>query len=232
MDNGAPFPPGPAKQLRNHTLFFVGNVLRAEALAGPHAALRPLVVDRLADVFPPNILADTHPASSRPECVPPAVMTGCHMPALSGEAVGSLMQRSLFSLHVRGDDAGSSRVETAVAGGTPQLFLAGRYVVDVAAFPCTVPWSDMVVWLKDDEFLDHPEATARKALRDFIVGRAEEGGRRWRRMWHLQDEARRDLLWHVEGSRVGHNILLDAGRLLRTRGLLPVPSPLSLAAEG
>eukprot|EP00873_Tetraselmis_striata_P036984 jgi/Tetstr1/457248/TSEL_004177.t1 len=187
---------------RNHTLFFVGNTLRAETAPAKAAALHVC-----------------HPTE----------MAGCQLAAMSGKSVDAMMRGSLFSVHVRGDSAGSSRVEAAVASGTPQIFLAGRYEAEVAAFPCKVPWGDMVLGLDHDAFLAQPETTVREALRVLIGGHGQGHGNRWRGMWRLQQEARRDLLWHVEGSRVGHNILLDAGRLLRRQA--PRSQPLLRQAE-
>jgi hypothetical protein len=142
---------------------------------------------------------------------------------MPGEAVLSMMRKSLFALHVRGDDSGSSRVYESVASGTLQLFLANRFYNDSATFVCAVPWKDMVYALDEAEFLRAPAATVEAALSELLGARDTGEGRvdgMLQRMWRTQVAARRDLLWHVPGSRVGHNILEEASRILLGRGLL------------
>eukprot|EP00951_Prasinocladus_malaysianus_P022779 scaffold191814_cov48-Prasinocladus_malaysianus.AAC.1 len=158
------------RRSRNHTLFFVGNTARSES--NESGNVRPLVVDQLGEVYPPNILASTSQDrrdSKRPLCSPKVnMLTGCHLRSMPAADVNQLMHQSLFSLHVRGDDAGSSRVELAIASGTLQIFLANRFYQDKAAFKCRVPWAEMVYHVDDRDFLKSPAFTMQKALSELL----------------------------------------------------------------
>ena len=62
-------------------------------------------------------------------------MSGCHIKnRIPASLANELMTQSLFSLHIRGDDATSSRMYEAIASGTPQLLLGSRFYEDGAPF--------------------------------------------------------------------------------------------------
>eukprot|EP00951_Prasinocladus_malaysianus_P034329 scaffold345651_cov43-Prasinocladus_malaysianus.AAC.1 len=89
---------------------------------------------------------------------------GCYLEPMPGEGLNKLLDTCLFHLHVRGDDAGSSRVAEAINSGALQIFLSNKYYEDTAVFRCRVPWADMVYTVDDREFLAHPVATMERAL--------------------------------------------------------------------
>ena len=98
---------------RNHTLFFSGNVGRDQ-----EPPLRRAAVKQLAAVHPPNILVAYEGRTKALQLPPCAVSAdGTVVPApcrAAGVAGAGLfrrqMTRSRFSLHIKGDDATSSRV--------------------------------------------------------------------------------------------------------------------------
>eukprot|EP00951_Prasinocladus_malaysianus_P021815 scaffold181260_cov45-Prasinocladus_malaysianus.AAC.1 len=160
---------------RKHTLFFLGHEDRHEVPGSKNSTMRaqlreqrklvrPVVVDDIQEGYGPNILADTAPAEGslphpRPTCnfQKGWPTTACNSPGLDASKTSRLLHDSLFSIHVRGDDASSSRVYEAITSGTPQLFLASRYYIDVAPFKCTVQYDKMFVWLDEELFTQDPK---------------------------------------------------------------------------
>ena len=219
------------RRSRNYSLFFLGNTERHEVpgsrkcshsgedcmrqLLEQRKLLRPLVVFELGGLGARNVLA----SSKAPQGLPPKracsfdgpqqVTTECVCPPLEPARVSKLLHLSEFAVHVQGDDASSSRVYEAIASGTPQLFLAGRYFGDIAPFKCRVDWGRMVYWLETDEFRANPEGTMRGVLRGFREDPSE-----WQRLWEAQREAANDLLWHMPQSRVAQNVVEDALRAI------------------
>mmetsp|Transcript_1744 Transcript_1744/g.3627 ORF Transcript_1744/g.3627 Transcript_1744/m.3627 type:complete len:572 (-) Transcript_1744:19-1734(-) len=221
---------------RPYTMFFIGNGNRHEIpgsrnvtdraeLRRQSKLVRPLVIDRLGDLHPPNILCDTKPQApenaTRPNCVfgdgpdsQQQITSGCNVVghSLEPSSVRRMLGESKFAIHTRGDDASSSRVFEAIDTGTPQLFLADRYLLDVAPFKCEVDWRRVVKFLDVSAFTTDPRGTVAEALEGLMGGDGEEED--WRRLWEEQRRAARELLWHVPDSRVGHNIVTNAFRVL------------------
>lgn len=218
------------RRSRNTTLFFLGHGCRAEAgtstLVGKggkgrasSTALRPLVLYQLGDVRPPNILANTGKCGiATIECSfkGGGPTSGCSSGNIHPSVVAAKLRQTFFSVHVRGDDASSSRVYEALAYGTPQLFLAARYYQDVAPFKCSVPYDRAFVTMDEDAFADAPRAEM-----EAVLGRLMDGAdaTEWEQLWTTQRKAAEDLLWHVPNSRVGHNIVEDALRILSEESL-------------
>lgn len=204
------------RKARNYTMFFIGNTARHEA-SFKKWKIRPKVVDYLGDLYPPNILASTSAPPRDPKIRPACSFdgqgptTGCMVTGLSGSTINGLMHQSLFSIHVRGDDASSSRVYEALASGTPQLFLAERFYDDIAPFRCRIPYKDMFVQLDQKAFQKSPKETMADVLDSLMRSSTE-----WEQLWYTQKSASRDLLWHLPDSRVGHNMIEDALRSLVT----------------
>ena len=201
---------------RNHTLFFSGNVGRDQ-----EPPLRRAAVKQLAAVHPPNILVAYEGRTKALQLPPCAVSAdGTVVPApcrAAGVAGAGLfrrqMTRSRFSLHIKGDDATSSRVFEAWDTGTLQIFLADRYHADVAAFRCRVPWAEAVKTIPEQEFAKDAEGSVSRAAAELYA----DGAAAMRRMWERQREAAPDVLWHLPGSRVGRNVVEDAARCLARR---------------
>ena len=210
------------KKRRNVTMFFLGEAAsRAEATK---TKLRPLVIYRLADLHPPNVLVDTSRSSSMrrrtrhsraPRCnlgAPGGPTAACRLhERLPPGAFERIMRQSLFSIHVRGDDAGSSRVYEALRTGTPQLFLSSGFYDEMAPFKCAVRYNSAFLQVDERAFARDPHGTMAAVLRSLME---EEPQRLWRELWAAQRDAARELLWHVPDSRVGENIVKDAFRAL------------------
>ena len=198
---------------RNYTLSFAGNTNRNH-----HPPLRAVAVRTLADVRPPNILLSYTGSSWRvPVCrsnrhgaLRPSP---CKVPVrMPEEKFQQQMHHSRFSLHIKGDDPASSRVLEAWDSGTVQMFLSDRFFTDIAPFRCRVPWDRVVKRIPEREFLEDPPGSVEAAVAELYA----DGKAPMRRMWELQRELARDLLWHLPDSRVGHNVLEDAFRCLDT----------------
>ena len=200
---------------RNYTLFFAGNTKRQ---ARP--ALRKKAVGELGTVAGPNILVSTtelprkgleHCKLNEADVLQPAP---CRVrSSIASEQFDHLMRASKFSLHIKGDDASSSRVFDAWDSGTLQIFLADRYFSDVAAFKCRVPWKGIISSIGEEAFARDPEGTTSRLL----GGLEKDGLKRLRGMWELQQKHAADVLWHEPQSRVAHNVIEDAVRCLGDR---------------
>eukprot|EP00192_Tetraselmis_astigmatica_P003019 CAMPEP_0117666994 /NCGR_PEP_ID=MMETSP0804-20121206/10699_1 /TAXON_ID=1074897 /ORGANISM="Tetraselmis astigmatica, Strain CCMP880" /LENGTH=585 /DNA_ID=CAMNT_0005474629 /DNA_START=272 /DNA_END=2029 /DNA_ORIENTATION=- len=211
------------RQSRQYSLFFIGNGDRdevpgsrpranREALRKAGKLIRPRVIEELGDVYGPNILADSKPPKQvgRPNCnFTTGLTTNCRAKGLDAEFVSEKLRQSFFAVHVQGDDASSSRVFEAIAAGTPQLFLAGRYYADVAPFKCAIAYDKIFYGIDEKSFLNDPPGTVRAAL-DRLVGTPDQT--EWEQLWNAQRKFADDLLWHTPGSRVGHNMIEDALR--------------------
>ena len=115
-------------------------------------------------------------------------------------------------MHIRGDDASSSRVYEAVASGTPQLSLSTRMYQDAIPFKCAVPWGELYQPIDEMAFERAPLETMEGVLGELLGGDSSSG--RLLRMWSAQREAAKDLLWHLPGSRVAHNMVEEAMRMV------------------
>jgi hypothetical protein len=198
---------------RNVSLYFAGNTarpsdnhIRAEAVLGLAKAQTPF----------PNVLISTTKELNLPVCIvdaergrvgPVPCATDGH---LDGNVFGALMEMAQFSISIKGTDAGSSRVFEGLDSGTLQLVLADHYMEEIAPFKCRVPWEEVVQVVPETPFVANPAKTVDRVLE----GMYKDDARRLRKMWDMQHIAAQDLLWHVPGSRVGHNVLEDALRCL------------------
>ena len=201
---------------RNYTLFFAGNTKRQ---AKP--PLRKKAVGELGTVAGPNILVSTTELPNKEKLafcklneanvLQPAP---CRVRAsIASEQFDQLMRATKFSLHIKGDDASSSRVFDAWDSGTLQIFLADRYFSDVAAFKCRVPWKGIIASIAEEEFAGNPKGTTSNLLRSV----EKDGLKRLREMWELQQKHAADVLWHEPQSRVAHSVIEDAVRCLGDR---------------
>jgi len=77
-------------------------------------------------VKPPNVLVSTTTSKFLPSCwfENPNLTVACKMKGMSASQTASYLQQSLFSVHVKGDDASSSRLYEAVANGALSIVLA------------------------------------------------------------------------------------------------------------
>lgn len=200
-------------QRRNHTIYFSGNTARE---ATP--PVRKMTVKHLGPLYPPNILISTTRATKLAVCamedgqVPqpaPCKLDG-HLPEAQFQR---FMASSRFSVHCKGDDAGSARVQEAFDTGTIQLFLADRYYEDIAAFKCQVKWNKVVHAIQERRFVRDPLGVMKQAIDQLSVNDYEG----MREIWELQRQASVDVLWHVPDSRVAHNTIEDAIRCLDNR---------------
>lgn len=208
------------RRARNTTLFFLGNGCRKEVKSNKGngrasaTSLRPLVIYNISDVRPPSILADTGKCmTTQPNCsfVGEGPTAGCKTGPVRAAFVASKLREAMFAIHVRGDDASSSRVYEALAYGAPQLFLAARFYHDVAPFKCNVPYDRAFAMMDEDAFAGDPRGEMEALLSRMMDG---PDATEWEQLWTAQRKAAGDLLWHTPDSRVGHNIIQDALRLL------------------
>ena len=219
------------KAARNNTVFFIGDGWRNEQPrpkvpgAGTHISrkrLRQLAIYNLEGLKWPSILADSSSSKFRKNAASPKCdfvngnpLTGCRVKGVPAVVAEQMMSRSLLSLHIRGDDATSSRVYEAIASGTPQLFLGSRMLQDGAPFKCAMPWEEIHQPIDEMAFEKAPLETMERVLGELLEGEGSNSSSgRLGRIWSAQREAANDLLWHLPGSRVAHNVVEDAMRMV------------------
>lgn len=195
---------------RNYTMFFMGQADDRMAYRS-----RRIGLQHLPAVDGPNWIAGTgqKPSTGRRDCTP-GRWDGCHIQTKADEGPYSQgMVSSKLSLFFRGDDPSSCRMFDAIDAGTPVLLLSDKYLENVAHFRCRVPWKQIVFKLSEVEFAKDPAEVMRQALHRLQRGGpAHDPQAVLRGLWEAQRLYREDLLWHVEGSRVGNNALEEVWR--------------------
>mmetsp|Transcript_29140 Transcript_29140/g.69591 ORF Transcript_29140/g.69591 Transcript_29140/m.69591 type:complete len:405 (-) Transcript_29140:97-1311(-) len=181
-----------------YILFFVGN------LARKGAAIRSSLVLRTHEHLRQSALASTTFISGLRKCNTSTPFHSCILPNLSDAFYHRFYSESLFSVHMRGDDSSSSRFYDALSFGSPQIVVADRFLTDGAPFVDTINYKNFVNFVPESDVLESQlelYAVTNRFLED-------EGA--YQSLVNNQTMYMHDLLWHVSGSKVGHNIIKEA----------------------
>ena len=114
------------------------------------------------------------------------------------------MEKSNYTLLLRGDDEGGDRWFQAMAAGTALIHvIESERTWDWLPFPCAIPWKDMVLSIPRDKFMRDPP----NSVSELISSVTEE------RMLELQQLSIRyatDIDWTAYNSRVLENFLRES----------------------
>jgi hypothetical protein len=121
--------------------------------------------------------------------------------------------RAKVSIFAGGDDPTSSRFYDAVAFGTPQIVISEGFYDQGAPFRCAVDYASVYYNLNEIDFQSASAKYMEEALTKLMLkGKIMKNANLLRKKWEAQRAAAPDLLWHIPGSRVAHNVLEDAFR--------------------
>ncbi|KAK9834813.1 hypothetical protein WJX81_000717 [Elliptochloris bilobata] len=134
-------------------------------------------------------------------CLEAARCVGCSWNASApGRLYEHRLQRSEFSLVIRGDTPSSARLYDALAYGVIPIIVSNDLWAIGLPFPGRVPWQDLVFML--------PEAFTAADLRIIAVAPRDMKDRKRKAIRaHLQDVS-----WTAPGSRVADNVVSEAAR--------------------
>ena len=114
------------------------------------------------------------------------------------------LEKSNFTLLLRGDSFGGDRWFQAMTAGTALIqVLDGEKTWDWLPFPCVIPWKDIVLSIPRDKFLKDPN----KSVIELISSVTEE---RLLELQQLSIHYSTDIDWTAYNSRVLENILRES----------------------
>eukprot|EP01071_Lankesteria_metandrocarpae_P012769 Lankesteria_metandrocarpae@DN624_c0_g1_i1.p1 len=155
--------------------------------------------------------------------------TGC-VNEKSAAEFASAMRKSVFNLHLRGDDFTSSRLYDALSSGVPSVIVANNIYTCGLPFSCMVPWRKMTIPVDELEFLKDPSAAVNNTVQQYLpsvdtTGQFSRKDERYTRLQSVLSTINRylqDVLWEVPHSRVATNLLVDTVRKCVPEDILKV----------
>ena len=116
----------------------------------------------------------------------------------------SSLERSNFTLLLRGDTPGGDRWFQAMAAGTALIqVIESERTWDWLPFPCAIPWKEMVLSIPRHKFMQDPM----KSVNDLLSSVTEE---RLLELQHLSLHYAADIDWTAHNSRVLENFLKES----------------------
>ena len=114
------------------------------------------------------------------------------------------LEKSNFTLLLRGDSFGGDRWSQAMTAGTALIqVLDGEETWDWLPFPCAIPWKDIVLSIPRDKFMKDPN----KSVIELISSVTEE---RLLELQQLSIHYSTDIDWTAYNSRVLENLLRES----------------------
>ena len=114
------------------------------------------------------------------------------------------LEKSNFTLLLRGDAPGGDRWFQAMAAGTVLIqVLEGEWTWDWLPFPCAIPWREIVLSIPRDSFMQDPV----KSVNELISSVSEK---RVLELQHLSIHYATDIDWTAYNSRVLENFLRES----------------------
>ena len=116
----------------------------------------------------------------------------------------AIMEKSNYTLALRGDTYGSDRWSQAMVTGNALIqVIDSEKAWDWLPFPCSVPWRDIVLTIPKDKYMSHPASS----VKELISSVTDETQRRLQQSSLYYAE---DIDWTSYNSRVLENFLRES----------------------
>ena len=114
------------------------------------------------------------------------------------------LEKSNYSLLLRGDDPGGDRWFQAMAAGTVLIqVIESERTWDWLPFPCAIPWKDIVLSIPRDKFMRDPTTSVNELISSVSEERVLE-------LQQLSIQYATDIDWTAYNSRVLENFLRES----------------------